>query len=186
MRAAARGLAVRRLANPSPGRRGPEGIRPGRRRDTRHRCTYTDVDHDVRALAARQGDQDGTACRPSPSEWRVISRGCIPDYSGMSYVRLTETGGLQWPFTAAKPDGTVRLYEERTFPTSLKAPSGSRYWINRWPSASRRFIRSAKSRKMTRSARASPGPPCSRRRWCRYSRAPSQIRGRIARRSLAR
>jgi ferredoxin-nitrate reductase len=51
------------------------------------------------------------------NEWRVISRGCIPDYSGMSYARLSETGGLQWPCTAAKPDGTVRLYEERTFPT---------------------------------------------------------------------
>jgi predicted molibdopterin-dependent oxidoreductase YjgC len=50
-------------------------------------------------------------------EWRSISRGCIPDYSGMSYPRLAETGGLQWPCTAERPQGTVRLYEDRAFPT---------------------------------------------------------------------
>lgn len=50
-------------------------------------------------------------------EWRDISRGCIPDYSGMSYQRLMETGGLQWPCTDARPQGTVRLYEDLTFPT---------------------------------------------------------------------
>ncbi len=50
-------------------------------------------------------------------EWRAISRGCIPDYSGMSYARLARTGGLQWPCTAGRPQGTVRLYEDRSFPT---------------------------------------------------------------------
>jgi anaerobic selenocysteine-containing dehydrogenase len=50
-------------------------------------------------------------------EWRAISRGCIPDYSGMSYARLAETGGLQWPCTAERPQGTVRLYEDHRFPT---------------------------------------------------------------------
>jgi predicted molibdopterin-dependent oxidoreductase YjgC len=50
-------------------------------------------------------------------EWRSVSRGCIPDYSGMSYARLAETGGLQWPCTDANPDGTVRLYEDHSFPT---------------------------------------------------------------------
>jgi anaerobic selenocysteine-containing dehydrogenase len=50
-------------------------------------------------------------------EWRSVSRGCIPDYSGMSYARLAESGGLQWPCTAEKPEGTVRLYEDRAFPT---------------------------------------------------------------------
>jgi ferredoxin-nitrate reductase len=50
-------------------------------------------------------------------EWRAVSRGCIPDYSGMSYARLAESGGLQWPCTAEKPEGTVRLYEDRSFPT---------------------------------------------------------------------
>ena len=50
-------------------------------------------------------------------EWRAVSRGCIPDYSGMSYARLIETGGLQWPCTAERPNGTVRLYEDHSFPT---------------------------------------------------------------------
>jgi predicted molibdopterin-dependent oxidoreductase YjgC len=50
-------------------------------------------------------------------EWRAVSRGCIPDYSGMSYARLAESSGLQWPCTAEKPEGTVRLYEDRSFPT---------------------------------------------------------------------
>jgi anaerobic selenocysteine-containing dehydrogenase len=50
-------------------------------------------------------------------EWRDVSRGCIPDYSGMSYARLLETGGLQWPCTDARPEGTTRLYEDLKFPT---------------------------------------------------------------------
>src|SRR4051794_9905197 len=31
------------------------------------------------------------------NEWREISRGCIPDYSGMTYQKLAERGGIQWP-----------------------------------------------------------------------------------------
>jgi anaerobic selenocysteine-containing dehydrogenase len=53
-------------------------------------------------------------------EWREISRGCIPDYSGMSYDRLAESGGIQWPCTNDHPDGTVRLYEDLSFPTDWK------------------------------------------------------------------
>jgi len=29
------------------------------------------------------------------NEWREISRGCIPDYSGMTYQKLAERGGIQ-------------------------------------------------------------------------------------------
>ena len=36
----------------------------------------------------------------------------------MGYARLAETGGLQWPSTDARPDGTVRLYTDRAFPTA--------------------------------------------------------------------
>jgi len=54
------------------------------------------------------------------NEWRAVSRGCIPDYSGMTYERLEETGGLQWPCTSDRPDGTVRLYEDLKFPTGWK------------------------------------------------------------------
>jgi anaerobic selenocysteine-containing dehydrogenase len=49
-------------------------------------------------------------------EWREISRGCIPDYSGMTYARL-EGGGIQWPCNDEHPQGTVRLYTKPHFPT---------------------------------------------------------------------
>lgn len=51
------------------------------------------------------------------NEWREVSRGCIPDYSGMSYERLRGSGGLQWPCNEKNPDGTVRLYADHHFPT---------------------------------------------------------------------
>jgi anaerobic selenocysteine-containing dehydrogenase len=51
------------------------------------------------------------------NEWREVSRGCIPDYSGMTYDRLRETGGLQWPCTDDNPSGTTRLYANLSFPT---------------------------------------------------------------------
>jgi predicted molibdopterin-dependent oxidoreductase YjgC len=35
----------------------------------------------------------------------------------MSYARLEQTGGLQWPCTQDRPGGTVRLYTEPKFPT---------------------------------------------------------------------
>jgi anaerobic selenocysteine-containing dehydrogenase len=50
-------------------------------------------------------------------EWREISRGCIPDYSGMTYRKLAERGGIQWPCNAKHPQGTVRLYTDLHFPT---------------------------------------------------------------------
>jgi ferredoxin-nitrate reductase len=51
------------------------------------------------------------------NEWREVSRGCIPDYSGMSYDKLRATGGLQWPCNDKHPDGTARLYTDWHFPT---------------------------------------------------------------------
>jgi ferredoxin-nitrate reductase len=50
-------------------------------------------------------------------EWREISRGCIPDYSGMTYEKLAERGGIQWPCNEEHPDGTPRLYTDLRFPT---------------------------------------------------------------------
>jgi len=51
------------------------------------------------------------------NEWRENSRGTIPDYSGMTYAKLVERGGIQWPCNDDHPDGTTRLYEEAVFPT---------------------------------------------------------------------
>jgi anaerobic selenocysteine-containing dehydrogenase len=50
-------------------------------------------------------------------EWREISRGTIPDYSGMTYEKLRASGGIQWPCNDAHPYGTTRLYETPHFPS---------------------------------------------------------------------
>jgi ferredoxin-nitrate reductase len=50
-------------------------------------------------------------------EWREISRGCIPDYSGMTYGALASSGGIQWPCNDEHPKGTARLYTTPHFPT---------------------------------------------------------------------
>jgi predicted molibdopterin-dependent oxidoreductase YjgC len=52
------------------------------------------------------------------NEWRRISDGTIPDYSGMTYEMIRERGGVQWPCNHEAPDGTARLYTEARFPTS--------------------------------------------------------------------
>ena len=57
-------------------------------------------------------DQEGAF-----DEWREVSRGTIPDYSGMTYRKLEERGGIQWPCNDDHPDGTVRLYTTPHFPT---------------------------------------------------------------------
>ena len=58
------------------------------------------------------GDPEGAF-----NEWRENSRGTTPDYSGMTYERLRRGGGLQWPCNDRHPDGTVRLYADRQFPS---------------------------------------------------------------------
>ena len=55
------------------------------------------------------------------NEWREVSRGCIPDYSGMTYERLRVSGGLQWPCNEKNPDGTPRLYVDLHFPSEWTA-----------------------------------------------------------------
>jgi len=49
--------------------------------------------------------------------WQAASRGRPCDYSGLSYARLRETNGLQWPVTEEHPDGTERLYTDGVFST---------------------------------------------------------------------
>jgi ferredoxin-nitrate reductase len=50
-------------------------------------------------------------------EWREVSRGTIPDYSGMTYAKLLERGGIQWPCNDDHPDGVTRFYTKPYFPT---------------------------------------------------------------------
>ena len=46
-------------------------------------------------------------------ELRVASKGGNADYSGITYERIEETGGLFWPVPSQDHPGTPRLFEER-------------------------------------------------------------------------
>jgi anaerobic selenocysteine-containing dehydrogenase len=59
-------------------------------------------------------------------EWRANSKGCIPDYSGMTYELLDERGGIQWPCNGSHPEGTERLYTDLRFPTDWKTAESYR------------------------------------------------------------
>jgi anaerobic selenocysteine-containing dehydrogenase len=47
--------------------------------------------------------------------WKECSRGRPCDYSGLSYAKLRERNGIQWPVTDEHPDGTERLYADGKF-----------------------------------------------------------------------
>jgi anaerobic selenocysteine-containing dehydrogenase len=49
--------------------------------------------------------------------WKACSRGRPCDYSGLSYDRLRDADGIQWPVTDTAPHGTERLYADGNFPT---------------------------------------------------------------------
>jgi anaerobic selenocysteine-containing dehydrogenase len=44
--------------------------------------------------------------------WKKCSRSRPCDYTGMTYDRLRDAGGIQWPCTEDTPDGTERLYTD--------------------------------------------------------------------------
>ncbi|MCI3269535.1 molybdopterin oxidoreductase family protein [Streptomyces cylindrosporus] len=44
--------------------------------------------------------------------WKLCSAGRPCDYTGLSYDRLREGSGIQWPCTEEAPDGTERLYTD--------------------------------------------------------------------------
>jgi ferredoxin-nitrate reductase len=50
-------------------------------------------------------------------EWKRASAGRPCDYSGMSYERLRDSAGIQWPCTPDNPKGTERLYTDAEFGT---------------------------------------------------------------------
>jgi len=49
--------------------------------------------------------------------WKACSKGHPCDYSGLSYEKMRGRGGIQWPVTEERPDGTPRLYTDATFLT---------------------------------------------------------------------
>jgi anaerobic selenocysteine-containing dehydrogenase len=64
--------------------------------------------------------------REAFDEWRANSKGCIPDYSGMTYERLEERQGIQWPCNREHPDGLARLYSDAKFPTDWRVAESYR------------------------------------------------------------
>lgn len=49
--------------------------------------------------------------------WKECSRGRPCDYTGMSYAKLSEGSGIQWPCNKQFPDGTPHLYTDGNFNT---------------------------------------------------------------------
>jgi ferredoxin-nitrate reductase len=50
--------------------------------------------------------------------WKECTRGRPCDYTGMSYEKLSQGGGIQWPCNEQFPDGTPHLYTDGHFNTS--------------------------------------------------------------------
>src|SRR5215204_2582198 len=49
--------------------------------------------------------------------WKECSRGRLCDYTGLTYDRLRDGSGIQWPCNEQHPDGTERLYADGYFNT---------------------------------------------------------------------
>jgi anaerobic selenocysteine-containing dehydrogenase len=60
---------------------------------------------------------DWTDAESAFAAWQACSRGRPCDYSGLSYAKLRQGSGIQWPCTDAAPDGTERLYPKGVFNT---------------------------------------------------------------------
>ena len=51
--------------------------------------------------------------------WKECTRGRPCDYTGMSYAKLSEGSGIQWPCNEQYPDGKHHLYEDGVFNTNV-------------------------------------------------------------------
>jgi ferredoxin-nitrate reductase len=50
--------------------------------------------------------------------FKEVTRGQPCDYTGLTYVRLSQGSGIQWPCNEAHPDGAERLYTDGVFNTA--------------------------------------------------------------------
>ncbi|MFH8371709.1 molybdopterin oxidoreductase family protein [Streptomyces sp. NPDC018031] len=83
-------------------------------------------DFDVLIDYARRLDLRDRDGRPLPpwtrpeeagTDFTALTRGRTCDQSALTYDRLRDGGGVQWPCTDDAPHGTERLYTGHTFPT---------------------------------------------------------------------
>jgi ferredoxin-nitrate reductase len=51
--------------------------------------------------------------------WKECSKGRPCDYSGMSYAKLSQGSGIQWPCNDRYPDGASHLYTDGIFNTAI-------------------------------------------------------------------
>ena len=71
-------------------------------------------------------DKDGgpllpfTTSEEAFNHWRECTKGQLCDYSGLSYARLRNSAGIQWPCNEKAPDGTPRLYTDFKFMTGAR------------------------------------------------------------------
>jgi ferredoxin-nitrate reductase len=70
-------------------------------------------------------DKDGnklikwTTSEEAFEAWKACTRGRPCDYTGMSYAKLSEGSGIQWPCNEEFPNGTPHLYTEGKFNTDF-------------------------------------------------------------------
>jgi anaerobic selenocysteine-containing dehydrogenase len=117
----------------------------------------------ARRMDLRDRDGDALLAFTTPEgafdEWREVSRGRPCDYSGMSYSKLRASGGLQWPCSAAHPDGTPRLYTEPAFATTPGAAERSGHDLHTGLEHISRDHRRARQRGRARLIAADYQPP---------------------------
>jgi anaerobic selenocysteine-containing dehydrogenase len=76
--------------------------------------------------ARRMGfrDKDGaplikwTDAESAFEAWKMCTAGRFCDYTGLTYAKLSEGSGIQWPCNARAPEGTERLYSDGIFNTA--------------------------------------------------------------------
>jgi anaerobic selenocysteine-containing dehydrogenase len=51
--------------------------------------------------------------------WKECTRGRPCDYTGLSYAKLSQGGGIQWPCNEQYPDGKKHLYTDGIFNTTI-------------------------------------------------------------------
>jgi len=75
----------------------------------------------ARRMDFRDRDGEPLIAWTDPEEvfeaWKACSAGRPCDYTGLTYDRLRERGGIQWPCTAEAAEGTERLYTDGRFNT---------------------------------------------------------------------
>ncbi|HTM91570.1 MAG TPA: nitrate reductase [Flavisolibacter sp.] len=52
--------------------------------------------------------------------WKECTRGRPCDYTGLSYAKLSEGSGIQWPCNEQHPEGTKHIYTDGVFNTKLE------------------------------------------------------------------